>query len=74
MSLMGVRGSNENANGIIRKFLPNGLDLSPFTETNLANLEFVLNNTPGAILGFKTPHEVFTQLKIDAVAGVALQA
>lgn len=68
------RGSNENANGIIREFLPKGLDLAPFTPKNLADLEFVLNNTPRAILGFKTPHEVFSRLKIDALAGVALQA
>jgi IS30 family transposase len=68
------RGSNENANGIIREFLPKGLDLAPFTDKNLADLEFVLNTTPRAILGFKTPHEIFSRLKIDAVAGVALQA
>ena len=68
------RGSNENANGIIREFLPKGIDLSPFTDKNLADLEFVLNNTPRAILGFKTPHEIFSRLKIEAIAGVALQA
>jgi IS30 family transposase len=68
------RGSNENANGIIRRFLPKGIDLSPFTDKNLADLEFVLNNTPRKILGFKNPQEVFSRIKIDAVAGVALQA
>jgi transposase, IS30 family len=68
------RGSNENANGIIREFLPKGLDLSPFTDKNLSDLEFVLNNTPRKILAFKTPHEVFSRIKLDAIAGVALQA
>ena len=68
------RGSNENANGIIREFLPKGVDLSPFTAKNLSDLEFVLNNTPRDILGFKTPHEVFSKLKFDHIAGVALQA
>lgn len=68
------RGSNENANGIIRRFLPKGIDLSPFTDKNLSDLEFVLNNTPRKILAFKTPQEVFSRLKIDAIAGVALQA
>jgi transposase, IS30 family len=68
------RGSNENANGIIREFLPKGIDLSPFTDKNLADLEFVLNNTARKILGFKTPHEIFSMLKINAIAGVALQA
>lgn len=68
------RGSNENANGIIREFLPKGIDLSPFTSKDLLSLEFVLNNTPRKILGFKTPDEVFSQLKIGDIAGVALQA
>ena len=67
------RGTNENANGIIRRYLPKGIDLSPFTDKNLADLEFVLNNMPRQILGFKTPHEIFSRLKFDAVAGVALQ-
>ena len=68
------RGSNENANGIIRRYLPKGIDLSPFTDKNLADLEFVLNNIPREILDFKTPNEIFSRLTIDAIAGVALQA
>ena len=68
------RGSNENANGIIREFLPKGIDLSPFTDDDLRNIEFVMNNTPRKILGFYTPDEVVSRLKLDHVAGVALQA
>jgi transposase, IS30 family len=68
------RGSNENANGIIRRYLPKGVDLSPFTDADLAKLEYVLNNMPRKILKFATPQEVFSQLKLDAIAGVALQA
>lgn len=68
------RGSNENSNGMIREFLPKGIDLSPFTDKDLLNLEFVLNNTPRKILGFKTPDEVFSRLKMHQIAGVALQA
>jgi transposase, IS30 family len=68
------RGSNENANGIIRRYLPKGVDLSPFTDTDLAKLEYILNNMPRKILHFATPQEVFSQLKINAIAGVALQA
>lgn len=68
------RGSNENANGIIRRYLPKGLDLSPFTDQDLAKLEYLLNNTPRKILQYATPQEVFSQLRIDTIAGVALQA
>ena len=68
------RGSNENANGIIRRYLPKGVDLSPFTDQDLAKLESVINNMPRKILQFATPQEVFSQLKINAIAGVALHA
>lgn len=68
------RGSNENANGIIREFLPKGIDLSPFTDQDLRNIEFIMNNTPRKILGYRTPQEAFDQLKANEVRGVALQA
>jgi len=68
------RGSNENANGIIREFLPKGIDLSLFSDDDLRKVEFILNNTPRKILGFRTPEEVFSQLKLTQVSGVALQA
>lgn len=68
------RGSNENANGIIREFLPKGIDLSPFTDQDLRNIEYIMNNTPRKILGYRTPQEVFDQLKANDIRGVALQA
>jgi IS30 family transposase len=68
------RGSNENANGLIRQYLPKGLDLTPVTDRDLRAIEYALNNRPRKILGFKTPHEVFSRLSLNDVAGVALQA
>lgn len=68
------RGSNENANGMIREILPKGMDLSPFSDHDLAKLEYVLNSMPRKILQFATPHEVLSQMKIDAISGVALHA
>jgi transposase, IS30 family len=68
------RGSNENANGLIRRYLPKGVDLSAFTAQDLAKLEYILNNRPRKILAFATPQEVFSQLKLKTISGVALQA
>lgn len=67
------RGSNENANGLIREYLPKGMDLSTVTQAQLTAIENSLNNRPRAILGFATPKEVFDQLKLNHIAGVALQ-
>jgi IS30 family transposase len=68
------RGSNENANGLIREYLPKGMDLSCVTQAQLTAIEKSLNTRPRQILGFRTPAEVFADLKLDNIAGVALQA
>jgi IS30 family transposase len=68
------RGSNENANGLVREYLPKGTDLTPFTQQQLSAIEYSLNTRPRKILGFRTPLEVFSDLKLNNIAGVALQA
>lgn len=68
------RGTNESTNGILREFLPKGLDLSKLTDKDLRSIEFIMNTTPRKILGFRTPMEVFSELKANQIAGVALQA
>ncbi len=67
------RGSNENANGLVREFLPKGMDLSQISQQQLTAIEHSLNHRPRKILNFHSPHEVFSQLTADLIAGVALQ-
>lgn len=68
------RGSNENANGLIREYLPKGSNLKAFADSHLRRIEDSLNNRPRKILGFRTPAEVFAEIRINDIAGVALQA
>lgn len=72
------RGSNENMNGLVRQFLPKGMDLSTVTPQALAYIESALNDRPRKVLGFRTPREVYTELVEKIRAGnsrpsVALQ-
>ena len=75
------RGSNENMNGLVRQFLPKGVDLSTLTPQALAYIESMLNDRPRKVLGFRTPREVYIEMiqKIQAAktsatpSGVALQ-
>lgn len=68
------RGTNENANGLIREFLPKGLDMRQLTPEDLRQVEASLNNRPRKVLGYRTPTEVFAELRLGNVAGVALQS
>ena len=53
------KGSVENANGRLRRFLPGELDLSTLTPARLQEIEHQMNDTPRKCLGFKTPQEAF---------------
>lgn len=68
------RGANEGTSGISREILPKGIDLSPFADQDLRRLEYVMNNTPRKILDAAMPPEASDQIKLDRIAGVALQA
>jgi len=45
------RGSNENANGIIRRFFPKGTDFSRVTKARIQEVEDWMNDYPRRILG-----------------------
>ena len=53
------RGSNENANGLIRQYLPKKRDLSTVTQEEIDMIMDRLNNRPRKRLGFKTPNQIF---------------
>lgn len=54
------KGSVENCIGLLRRYLPKGLDLATVTPRQLQALQNKLNHRPRKILGFKTPHEVLS--------------
>jgi transposase, IS30 family len=55
------RGTNENTNGLIRRFLPKGTDFNNVTEQQLKAIENNLNNRPKEVLGYRTPNEQMMQ-------------
>ncbi len=52
------RASNENANGLVRQYLPRTADLRQFSQVDLDRIAAELNGRPRQILGFQTPSVV----------------
>lgn len=55
------RGSNENANGLIRQYFPKGTNLSGINQAYCEAVAHRLNNRPRKRLGFRTPNEVYNK-------------
>ena len=53
------RGSNENTNGLLRQYLPKGLDLASLSSADLRAVACELNGRPRQSLGWMKPSEVF---------------
>ena len=53
------KGSVENMNGLIRRYIPKKMDISTVTEEQIKYVENQLNNRPKKCLGYLTPNEVF---------------
>jgi transposase, IS30 family len=52
------KGSVENTNGLIRRYLPKKRDFSLISDEQIQNIEEALNNRPRKSLGFSTPYEL----------------
>jgi IS30 family transposase len=52
------RGTNENTNGLVRRYYPKKTDFSTVTEDQLERLQNRLNNRPRKVLGYYTANEM----------------
>lgn len=55
------RGTNENTNGLLRQYFPNGTDLSRYGRRELYAVADALNNRPRKIHRWNSPAEVFAE-------------
>jgi IS30 family transposase len=55
------RGSNENANGLLREFFPKGTCFSTVPQATINHATALINARPRKVLGFKTNYEIFME-------------
>lgn len=58
------KGGVENANKMIRRFIPKGSDISNYSNEYVMMVEDILNRKPRKLLGYKTPEEVMRDNKL----------
>lgn len=59
------KGTVENRNGVIRRYLPRKTDLSQWSQGELDEIADDINNTPMKCLDFQTPNEIYSQCCIQ---------
>jgi IS30 family transposase len=52
------RGTNENQNRMIRRFVPKGTNIADYSDADIQEIEDWMNNYPRKILGYKTANQV----------------
>ncbi len=60
------KGGVENANRLIRRFVPKGCNIARFTHKDIAYVENWINTVPRKILGYHTAREMNEKLKQEA--------
>ena len=55
------RGSNENANGLIRQYLPKRKSMKEITQRTCTHIAEILNTRPRKRLNYKTPKECYEE-------------
>lgn len=55
------KGSNENHNGVLRRYIPKKTDLTTVSQTELDAIVAEINDRPRKCLGYETPNEAFNR-------------
>ena len=54
----------ENRNGVVRRFIPKGTDLSTMSDIQIRAIENWLNDRPMKCLDFETPAEILNSMRV----------
>ncbi|MDR3052035.1 MAG: IS30 family transposase, partial [Oscillospiraceae bacterium] len=60
------RGTNENWNGIVRRFIPKGKSFDNLTDQDIQRISHYINTLPRKRFGYKTPLDLW-QAQMDGI-------
>lgn len=58
------KGGIENANKMIRQFIPKGVDLAKYSDNDVRDILKILNGKPRKSLGYATPEEIVAKYQL----------
>lgn len=61
------RGTSENWNGIVRRFIPKGMSLTDLNPDALVRINRYINQLPRKRFGYRTPEQLFEQKLLDII-------
>jgi len=64
------RGTNENQNRVLRRFVPKGTDIGKVTAETIKKAQNWMNNYPRAIFGYKTANDMIIQNLTRKTCGI----
>lgn len=67
------KGTNENTNGLVRRYLPKKTDITIVPQRDVDDIAWELNNRPRKVLKFATPEEML-ELEYSKLSVVALNS
>ena len=60
------KGGVENANRLIRRYVPKGCDISKYSQREIWDIQHLINGKPRKILGYRTAREVYLENRQEA--------
>ena len=60
------KGGVENANRLIRRYVPKGCDISKYSQKEIWDIQHKINDMPRKVLGYQTAKEVFMTMQKEA--------
>lgn len=61
------RGSNENANKLIRRFIPKGVDITPYSDEYIKHIQDFINNMPRKMFNGLSSNQYIEKLKSEVI-------